>query len=392
MTSHLIVTSHLNESIFRRSWVGPAKKMRKTTIIERLHEPVKPHDNPIDTIGHAKSDASGQRSGFSGILMRPAQNKRIRGRSPRKGPNPLTRSFESNGPDVKIRGTAQTVAEKYLQLARDAQSSGNTIMAESLLQHAEHYFRLIAAAQQPAPNGFGRQSYEAEAEIGEDDDDFSGLPDRFAPLSERLPQAPFEPPPRQPFQQAPQQHFAPQPASPQPQPFEERPFGGEPRQERQGQERQGQERQARNERFGRDRGRDRGQDRGFDRTGERSADASERAPQLGFDRNRERNRFQQRGEPPPEAQSTPRAAEDAVGLPAFITAPAMGAPTRKTDADQNTPGPFLREERGAEQRHEGVGYNLAPRRRRRPQPSMDDANGGARADETPQPGELPLGD
>ena len=64
---------------------------------------------------------------------------------------------------MKIRGTAQHVAEKYLQLARDAQSSGDTIMAESLLQHAEHYFRLIAAAQtaqQQAQGGYGR-SYEA---------------------------------------------------------------------------------------------------------------------------------------------------------------------------------------------------------------------------------------
>ena len=54
--------------------------------------------------------------------MRPGQNKRMRGRNNRKGPNPLTRSYESNGPDVKIRGTAQHIAEKYLQLARDAQS------------------------------------------------------------------------------------------------------------------------------------------------------------------------------------------------------------------------------------------------------------------------------
>ena len=49
-------------------------------------------------------------------------NKRMRGRN-RKGPNPLTRSYESNGGDVKIRGTALHIAEKYVQLARDAQSS-----------------------------------------------------------------------------------------------------------------------------------------------------------------------------------------------------------------------------------------------------------------------------
>jgi hypothetical protein len=82
--------------------------------------------------------------------MRPGQNnKRMRGRpNNRKGPNPLTRSYESSGPDVKIRGTAHHIGEKYLQLARDAQASGDPVMAESYLQHAEHYFRLIAAAQE----------------------------------------------------------------------------------------------------------------------------------------------------------------------------------------------------------------------------------------------------
>ena len=131
--------------------------------------------------------------------MRPGQNKRLRGRNNngRKGPNPLTRSFESNGPDVKIRGTAQHVAEKYLQLARDAQTSGDIVMAENLLQHAEHYFRLIAAAQQQSTNAYGRQSFEAENDVEDDDDDFTGIPDRFAPLAERLPPAPpaFQPPP-----------------------------------------------------------------------------------------------------------------------------------------------------------------------------------------------------
>jgi hypothetical protein len=75
------------------------------------------------------------------------QQQRMRGRS-RKSHNPLTRVYESNGPDVKIRGTASHVAEKYQQLARDAQSSGDPVAAENYLQHAEHYFRLIAAAQE----------------------------------------------------------------------------------------------------------------------------------------------------------------------------------------------------------------------------------------------------
>src|SRR6266516_3529908 len=82
--------------------------------------------------------------------MRNGQNKRMRGRN-RKGPNPLTRSYESNGPDVKIRGTALHIAEKYVQLARDAQASGDRVAAESYLQHAEHYYRIVAAAQAQMP-------------------------------------------------------------------------------------------------------------------------------------------------------------------------------------------------------------------------------------------------
>ena len=143
--------------------------------------------------------------------MRPGQNKRMRGRpnnnsnnvggGNRKGPNPLTRSYESNGPDVKIRGNAHHVAEKYLQLARDAQSSGDPVAAESYLQHAEHYFRLIASAQ-AAQAGFSRQPDAVDTE-GEDEDE-SGLPDRFAspqPVTPFVPQAqpPAYPAERQPY-------------------------------------------------------------------------------------------------------------------------------------------------------------------------------------------------
>ena len=82
--------------------------------------------------------------------MRPnQQNKnRSRGRNGgRKNVNPLSRNFESNGPDVKIRGNAAHVAERYVQLARDATATGDSVMAENYLQHAEHYFRILSAAQ-----------------------------------------------------------------------------------------------------------------------------------------------------------------------------------------------------------------------------------------------------
>lgn len=76
---------------------------------------------------------------------------------------PLNRNhvFDSNGPDLRIRGTSQQLFEKYLQLGRDATSSGDRVMAESYFQHAEHYFRILnamnQAAQQNQPQGGHQQ-------------------------------------------------------------------------------------------------------------------------------------------------------------------------------------------------------------------------------------------
>jgi len=89
----------------------------------------------------------------------------------RKGPNPLTRNYESNGPDVKIRGSAQQIAEKYATLARDAQSSGDRVMAENYLQHAEHYNRIIAAAQAQMPIQNAQQNRD-DFDDDEDRDEF----------------------------------------------------------------------------------------------------------------------------------------------------------------------------------------------------------------------------
>lgn len=65
---------------------------------------------------------------------------------------PLNRNhvFDSIGPDLRIRGTSQQLFEKYLQLGRDATSSGDRVMAESYFQHAEHYFRILNAMNQAA--------------------------------------------------------------------------------------------------------------------------------------------------------------------------------------------------------------------------------------------------
>lgn len=93
---------------------------------------------------------------------------------------PLNRNhvFDSNGPDVRIRGTAQQLFEKYLQLGRDATSGGDRVMAEGYFQHAEHYFRILNAMnqaaqqnqQQPQNGQYQRRPYQG----GEDGQQSSG--------------------------------------------------------------------------------------------------------------------------------------------------------------------------------------------------------------------------
>jgi hypothetical protein len=136
--------------------------------------------------------------------MRNGQNnKRMRNRNNqnnqnRRGQNPMTRVFESNGPDIKIRGPASHIAEKYLQLARDARSSGDPVAAENYYQHAEHYFRLIAAAQEQFRQSQPQAQPRSDEMLNEDGDDegenFSsfGQEPGFVPVQQ-------QPQPSQPF-------------------------------------------------------------------------------------------------------------------------------------------------------------------------------------------------
>jgi hypothetical protein len=98
---------------------------------------------------------------------------------------PLNRNhvFDSNGPDLRIRGTAQQLFEKYLQLGRDATSGGDRVMAEGYFQHAEHYFRILnamnQAAQQSQPNG-QQQGGQRRPYSGEEGGQSSGEPSEEA--------------------------------------------------------------------------------------------------------------------------------------------------------------------------------------------------------------------
>lgn len=326
--------------------------------------------------------------------MRNGNNKRMRGRSRGgKGPNPLSRSYESNGPDVKIRGTAQHIAEKYLQLARDAHSSGDPVSAENYLQHAEHYFRLIAAAQEalrqpPAFRADGQPMTEDEADEGDDEDDFASMFDkRFESPVVVRPEQPQQQP-RSDFGGG-QRDFQGQPREYQndrgdrPDRGERRDFQGErgERRDFQGQNRDRQDR----DRFPNPNGprfQDRDRDRDRDRPRFQPDQAGGEQPEIGaegeggqprdgrpYESRRERferrraERFAERqarregegemsGGDQPAPAPQPRSEEASIGLPAFITG--GGAPSVAAVEDAEAPAA------------------AKPRRRRTPRISEDE--------------------
>ncbi|MGF1631654.1 MAG: DUF4167 domain-containing protein [Kiloniellaceae bacterium] len=116
--------------------------------------------------------------------MRQGSNsgRRPRGRTNRKqhgggGGQSGTRTFDSNGPDGRVRGNARQVFEKYLSLARDATSAGDRVAAEAYYQYAEHYFRILSDSTDPTSSGRRpderpSQPYgHDESYYGNDDDD-----------------------------------------------------------------------------------------------------------------------------------------------------------------------------------------------------------------------------
>jgi hypothetical protein len=295
--------------------------------------------------------------------------------SNRRGPNPLTRSYESNGPDVKVRGTPQHIAEKYMQLARDAHSSGDTVMAEAYLQHAEHYYRIIAAAQnaqQVAYNQANGIVGTADADAGEDEDEFEvagsdrftfRTPQSFLPQSGQAPgQQPFSEGGEQPAMAEGVQPENVQPAY-QPQPRGDRSFGNRrpyedrgDRQERPDQrpdqrpERQDRPDRNNNRRFGRDRsyGDRPAGERPFGERGDRPNYAPREGAAPAFEPAQDQPSFN------PADQVQP-------GLPSFITAPVR---------------PVQVEEAAISAVTSGEDSGIRPRRRRRTRSEMDAAAAG----------------
>jgi hypothetical protein len=116
--------------------------------------------------------------------------------------NHPNRTLESNGPDIKIRGSASHLYEKYVQLSRDASTSGDRVLSESYAQYAEHYYRMLRAMQPQTPvyepQRFGQDlDYEneeggeegegAEGEGGENAEGGEGQPQQYAQREQRQP-------------------------------------------------------------------------------------------------------------------------------------------------------------------------------------------------------------
>jgi hypothetical protein len=115
----------------------------------------------------------------------------------RKGQNPLTRNYQSNGPDGKVSGTPSSIAEKYLSQARDAMTSGDPVMAENFLQHAEHYNRIILAHRETQAQGEEGRQRPGQTEGADGDDQGEDDVENYGRDMQPLPPVEVAPPRQQ---------------------------------------------------------------------------------------------------------------------------------------------------------------------------------------------------
>ena len=103
--------------------------------------------------------------------MRQGQgSKRSRNRGGNRRGGGRQQSLDSNGPSVRVRGSAQQIHEKYLTLARDASSSGDRVSAENYSQHAEHYHRVLAVEAEQREQRNNQQTGRHQRPNGRDND------------------------------------------------------------------------------------------------------------------------------------------------------------------------------------------------------------------------------
>lgn len=233
--------------------------------------------------------------------------------------NSLNRAYESNGPGIKLRGTAHHIAERYVTLARDAQSAGDTIAYEGYMQHAEHYLRLIAANNEilkannpnfrpaPLPGSIHEEFEEDEAQEEDESTNEGEQPD--------IQGEPFQPRP-----QHQNQHRRRFDNSSEAQPAQRQ----QESDKQQGERPQGEQREPRRERFQRER---------FNRDPQSQAQPSNNSQPTGEFR-RERRPYPPQVQQPSEQPNV----ELNYGLPAFLTtSPQTIKPEQVTKPEINQP-------------------------------------------------------
>ena len=126
--------------------------------------------------------------------MRTGQTSRPYGRNYGNNANrnrqqmpPRGQNLDSNGPNVKIRGTPHQIFERYIALAREASTSGDRVAAENLYQHAEHYFRVMNAANQGHQHGVTGPTAAADLQTEMSEEEGSDMAGRAWASSDRQP-------------------------------------------------------------------------------------------------------------------------------------------------------------------------------------------------------------
>jgi hypothetical protein len=322
---------------------------------------------------------------FKGMKRQRGRNRSSGGNSGKPQHN-TNRAFDSNGPDgVKVRGAAQHVYEKYQQLARDAHTAGDRVLAENYLQHAEHYFRVMRAMQpqRPISEIIGRDQFvsgydidfedesglgdagEADASDGQGGDG-GDVADRFEPRRDERPREDYRPREETRYSEPRSRDDRTRDDRAR----EERPRDDRSQQGRYQADRSSPERQA-SDRPTSDRP---ASDRPT--SGASSTDRSQQ-DRSGGNRSgpeeRPRNSRDDRPRSEPRAEPTERPSADAMSivepqatpLPAPVAAPAPANMLRADDGDVSHAPAFL-QVRPAEPREEGAAEPRRPRRRRTP--------------------------
>jgi hypothetical protein len=131
--------------------------VKKTPFLISRWKPRQPCRNRHPQLADMRREQTNLKDDVKVMMKQSSNSRRSRGRSVGKR-QPKNSNFDSNGPEVRVRGSAQQVYEKYLTLARDALTIDDRISSENYFQHAEHYFRILGAQETSENRDGGRDN------------------------------------------------------------------------------------------------------------------------------------------------------------------------------------------------------------------------------------------